>query len=117
MDVVDRPGVELSSLAMLVLEIVVASIAVIAAVRELDRGLVLLAAGFALYTVFDVVAIHAVLQGDPWPFVSALAGCVVWPFIIAGLSTISARPTRDARAAAPRCRDPAPGRRGRCVAR
>ena len=93
MDVVDQPGVELSSLAMLVLEIVVASIAVIAAVRELDRGLVLLAGGFSLYTVFDVVAIHAVLQGRPWPFASALAGCVVWPFIIAGLSTISATPS------------------------
>ncbi len=92
MDVVARPGVELSSLTMLVLEIVVASIAVIAAARELDRGLLLLAGGFSLYTVFDVLAIQQVLQDRPWPWESALAGCMVWPIVIAGLLSINPRP-------------------------
>ncbi len=115
MDVVDTPGVELSSLAMLVLEIVVASIAVIAAVRELDRGLVLLAGGFSLYTVFDVVAIHAVLQGRAVAVRERPGRVRGLALHHRGPEHDQRQPERDARAAAPRCGDPAPGRRGRRV--
>lgn len=86
------PGVQISSLIVLVLEIVVASVALIAAARELDKGLLLLAGGFGLSTLSDVLAIQRVLQDQPWPWESALAGCVSWPVIVAGLLTISPRP-------------------------
>ncbi len=92
MGVASGPGVELSTFTILVLEVVLAAIAVLAAIRELDRGLLLLAAGFALYTTNDVVAIHQVVQGGPWPWQNAAAGCVFWPLIIAGLMGIGPRP-------------------------
>ncbi len=100
MDVVDRPGVEHRSLAMLVLEIVVASIAVIAAVRELDRGLVLLAGGF--------LALHRLRRGrDPRGPAGPAVAVRERPGGVRGLAVHhrgprhdQRQPERDARAAA-----------------
>jgi diguanylate cyclase len=75
-----------AAVAVLVADITVVCLGVLAFVRDLDRSLLLAAAGAACYTVGDLITMHAALQtpGD-WPWPAAALWCVAWPLIAVGL--------------------------------
>jgi diguanylate cyclase (GGDEF)-like protein len=71
----------------------VAALLFIAALRELDRGMVLAAAGVAVFVSSDIATQHAVIvPGGTWPWPAMALTCVAWPLVCAGLLHVSAHP-------------------------
>jgi diguanylate cyclase (GGDEF)-like protein len=71
---------------VLLADVLVTSSTILLALRDLDRHMVLTAAGVACYAVGDLVTLHATLpSGGLWPWQGAVLWCLSWPLIAAGL--------------------------------
>jgi diguanylate cyclase (GGDEF)-like protein len=79
--------------SIILVELSVAALLFICALRELDSGMVMAAAGVALFVASDIWTQHAVIvPGGRWPWPAMAVTCVAWPMICAGLLRISAHP-------------------------
>jgi diguanylate cyclase (GGDEF)-like protein len=93
-DLVDVGTVDgLISVSVLLLELSVAALLFVAALRELDAGMVTAALGVGIFVVADVATQIALLQPDGgWPWQAMALVCLSWPLICLGLIRISADP-------------------------
>lgn len=99
----DLSAGDAAAVLILLADLSVLALVLIAAVRELDRGLILSFLGMACYVSADLVTMHAVVQpGGVWPWPAMALACVAWPLIIAGLLRIAAAPPQLAEADVPR---------------
>lgn len=91
--VVAGSGSALVGVTIILVELSVAALLFIAALRELDRGMVLAAAGVAVFVTSDIATQHAVIvPGGTWPWPAMASTCVAWPLVCAGLLHVSAHP-------------------------
>jgi diguanylate cyclase (GGDEF)-like protein len=90
------------AVVILVADLTVTSLTLLAGIRDLDRHMLLVAAGVACYAVGDLITLHGVLQTSTWPWQGALLWCLAWPPIALGLlryePMVPARADRDAEA-------------------
>jgi diguanylate cyclase (GGDEF)-like protein len=74
-----------SILAMMVFEVVVVALLLLAWLRDLDRGLLVVVVGMAVYVVGDVSTLRSMAGTGVWPWWSAVLWCLAWPAIGLGL--------------------------------
>jgi diguanylate cyclase (GGDEF)-like protein len=78
---------------IILLELSVAALLFVCALRELDPGMTLTAVGVALVAGSDIWTQYDVLApGGRWPWPPMAVTCVAWPLVCAGLLHISAHP-------------------------
>lgn len=93
----------LVGVTIVLVELSVAALLVISALRELDPGMITAAAGISLFVASDVVTQHAVIvPGGSWPWPATAVAAVAWPLICAGLLQVSAAPPELADGQRPR---------------
>jgi diguanylate cyclase (GGDEF)-like protein len=86
-------GSALVGVTIILVELSVAALLFIAALRELDGGMVLAAAGVAVFVGSDIATQHAVIApGGSWPWPAMALTCLAWPLVCAGLLHVSAHP-------------------------
>ncbi len=78
-------GADLLALTIVLVEISIVAMLVLAWLRDLDRGLLLMMLGFGLYAVADQYTLQTVVQGRTWPWGAAALWCVAWPMIGEGI--------------------------------
>ncbi|HET8615057.1 MAG TPA: bifunctional diguanylate cyclase/phosphodiesterase [Actinomycetales bacterium] len=84
-----------SILAMMVFEVVVVALLLLAWLRDLDRGLLVVVFGMAGYVVGDVSTLRSMSDTGVWPWWSAVLWCLAWPVI--GLGLMMFEPHRSLR--------------------
>jgi diguanylate cyclase (GGDEF)-like protein len=86
-----------SSLAVVIMvaDLTVTALIFLTGVRDLDRNILLVAAGVACYAIGDLLTLHGILDGGTWPWQGALLWCLAWPPIAHGLLRYD--PTRSRR--------------------
>jgi diguanylate cyclase (GGDEF)-like protein len=93
-EVVD-PGTVSGALAIviIVIELTVVALLFVAALRDLDPGMVTVAVGVALFVLADVHTQYVVVQpGGTWPWPAMALTCLAWPLVCSGLVRIGAHP-------------------------
>ena len=99
----DLSAGDTSAVVIMLADLSVLALVLIAAVRELDRGLILSFVGMAFYVTADLTTMHAVVQPDgTWPWQGSAVACLAWPLIMAGLLMIAAAPPHLSEADVPR---------------
>ncbi|GAB3595281.1 hypothetical protein GCM10027446_20320 [Angustibacter peucedani] len=73
------------AVGIVVFEITMVALLLLSWLRDLDRGLLLMMLGFALYTVADQYTLHSTVQGFLWPWGAAALSCLAWPVIGDGI--------------------------------
>ena len=98
----DLTGDDVMAVVILLADLSVLALLLIAAVRELDRGLLNSLAGMALYVGADLLVMHAVIQpGGAWPWYGAAIACAAWPLIVVGLVQVCEHPPQLLETSAP----------------
>ena len=78
---------------MILLELSVAAVLFVCALRELDPGMTLTALGVALFVGSDIwTQYDVIVPGGQWSWPPMALTCVAWPLVCAGLLHISAHP-------------------------
>lgn len=53
--------------------------------RDLDRGVLLTLVGMSMFVLGDLLALHELVQGQPWPWTSGALWCLTFPVIGVGI--------------------------------
>ena len=83
----------LLGVGIILVELSVAALIFISAMRELDPGMVAAAFGVGLFVLADIGTQYVVIQpGRDWPWPAMAVICLSWPLLCTGLLRISSHP-------------------------
>ena len=83
----------LLGVGIILVELSVAALIFISALRELDPGMVAAALGVGLFVAADIGTQYVVIQpGHDWPWPAMAVICLAWPLLCTGLLRISSHP-------------------------
>jgi diguanylate cyclase (GGDEF)-like protein len=83
----------LLGVGIILVELSVAALIFISALRELDPGMVAAAFGVGLFVLADIGTQYVVIQpGRDWPWPAMAVICLSWPLLCTGLLRISSHP-------------------------
>ncbi|MDQ1600197.1 MAG: diguanylate cyclase, partial [Actinomycetota bacterium] len=83
----------LLGVGIILVELSVAALLFISALRELDPGMVAAALGVGLFVLADIGTQYVVIQpGGDWPWPAMAVICLSWPLLCTGLLRISSHP-------------------------
>jgi diguanylate cyclase (GGDEF)-like protein len=87
---------DVTAVVMLLLEVTLASLLLLAYLRDLDSSLLLAVVGMTLYCAADLRTVYAVVQpGGQWPWTAAVLWCLAWPCVAVGMLGYRPRVRRD----------------------
>ena len=81
------------AVAVLLADLGLLSVGLQVSLATLDRGVLVAACGFALFTLGDLVVTHDLVEaGGTWPWQAPAAACLGWPLISVGLLAVGSGP-------------------------